>query len=128
MRNFMSKLAKSELAEGIKLLQDLFAAPSKELAVERLEPLRKFLEHQKKDLVFQWLEDNIEDTLAVYSLPIDHRKKMRSTNMVERLNEELKRRSRVVRIFPNEQSCLRLLSAVCIEIAEDWGGRGYLVM
>jgi len=128
MRNFISKLGANDKKEGIKLLQNLFAAPSKEEALNRLAPLKVFLSEKKKDHAFQWLEDNIEDTLAVYSLPEDHHKKMRSTNMIERLNEELKRRSRVVRIFPNEQSCLRLLTAICQEISEDWDNRRYLNM
>jgi putative transposase len=128
MRNFIGKLAKSQQAEGIKLLQDLFNAPSKEAALERLNPLREFLCRQKKESVAQWIEDNIEDTLAVFSLPEEHRRKMRSTNMVERLNEELKRRSKVVRIFPNEQSCLRLLSALCQDFSEAWDERRYLDM
>jgi len=126
MRNFMSKLAKSELAEGIKLLQNVFAADTKEEALNRIKPLYDFLDTHKKENVRQWLEDSIEDTLAVYALPAEHRKKMRTTNMLERLNEELKRRSRVVRIFPNEESCLRLLSALCQETSEAWDGRRYL--
>lgn len=126
MRNFMSKLSARDKKEAIKLLQDLFAAPSKECAIDRLKPLQNFLLKQKKESVAQWLEENIEDALAVYSLPEEHRKKMKSTNMVERLNEELKRRSRVVRIFPNEQSCLRLLTAICQEISEDWDGKPYI--
>lgn len=128
MRNFMSKLAKGELSEGVALLQDLFAAPTKDAALERLKPLQEFLRKQKKEQIFEWLEENIEDTLAVYALPEKHRKKMRSTNMLERHNEELKRRSRVIRIFPNEQSCLRILSAICQETSEAWCGRRYLDM
>ncbi len=127
MRNFMSKLSVGEKKEGIKLLQNLFAAPSKEDAVQRLSPLKHFLFKQKKENVAHWLEDNVEDTLAVYNLPEEHRTKMKSTNMVERLNEELKRRSRVVRIFPNEQSCLRLLTAICQEISEGWDDKPYIL-
>lgn len=56
-----------------------------------------------------WVEDNIEETLSFYSLPHGHHKHLKSTNMLERLNEEIKRRTRVVRIFPNDQSCLRLI-------------------
>lgn len=67
-----------------------------------------------------WVEENIEESLNFYSLPIQHHKHMKSTNMLERLNQELKRRTHVVRIFPNEASCLRLTRAVAIEIHEDW--------
>jgi len=61
-------------------------------------------------------------------LPEEHRKKMKSTNMLERFNQELKRRSVIVRIFPNEASCLRLLSALCQETSESWDRRKYLDM
>ena len=67
-----------------------------------------------------WVEDNIEETLSFYSLPLGHHKHLKSTNMLERLNEEIRRRTRVVRIFPNEQSCLRLVRALAVEIHENW--------
>ena len=67
-----------------------------------------------------WVEENIEETLTFYRLPTEHHKHLKSTNMLERLNEELKRRTRVVRIFPNEASCLRLTRAMAVEIHEDW--------
>lgn len=126
MRNFIGKLAKSEQAEGIMLLKDVFAAGSKIEAKERLKRLETFLCKKKKESIWCWVEENVEDTLAIYELPIQCRKKMKSTNMLERLNQELKRRSRVVRIFPNEQSCLRLLTALCQETSEEWGNRRYL--
>lgn len=126
MRNFIAKLAKNEQQEGVKLLQKVFAAPSKKESLERLQQLRPFLCDHKKEAVFQWLEESIEDALAVYELPEGHRKQMKSTNMLERFNQELKRRSRVVRIFPNEASCLRLLSALCMEQSEEWDGKRYL--
>ncbi|MBM4455614.1 MAG: IS256 family transposase [Verrucomicrobia bacterium] len=68
----------------------------------------------------QWVEDNIEQTLTFYRLPLAHHKHLKSTNMLERVNEELKRRTLVVRIFPNVESCLRLVRALAIEIHEDW--------
>lgn len=68
----------------------------------------------------QWVEDNIEETLAYYRLPQSHHKHLKSTNMLERLNEELKRRTLVVRIFPNADSCLRLVRALAVEIHENW--------
>ena len=67
-----------------------------------------------------WVENNIEDTLTFYRLPREHHKHLKSTNMLERLNEELKRRTHVVRIFPNEASCLRLTRALAAETHEDW--------
>ncbi|TIT00833.1 MAG: IS256 family transposase, partial [Mesorhizobium sp.] len=59
-----------------------------------------------------WVENNIEETLSFYRLPLPHHKHMKSTNMLERLNQEIKRRTLVVRIFPNPQSCLRLVRAL----------------
>jgi putative transposase len=67
-----------------------------------------------------WVEENIEETLTFYRLPESHHKHLKSTNMLERLNEEIKRRTYVVRIFPNSDSCLRLIRALAVEIHEDW--------
>lgn len=67
-----------------------------------------------------WAEENIEETLTFYRLPRQHHKHLKSTNMLERLNEEIKRRTRVVRIFPNKDSCLRLVRALCVETHEAW--------
>ena len=67
-----------------------------------------------------WVEESIEETWTFYDLPIEHHKHMKSTNMLERINEEIKRRTCVVRIFPNEASCLRLVRALAVEIHEDW--------
>ena len=74
-----------------------------------------------------WVEENVEETLSVYRLPREHRKRMKSTNMLERLNEEIRRRTRVARIFPNEGSCLGLVRALAVETHEQWvTGRCYL--
>jgi putative transposase len=67
-----------------------------------------------------WVEANIEETLTFYRLPLSHHKHMKSTNMLERQNEEIKRRTRVVRIFPNAESCLRLIRALAVEMHENW--------
>ena len=67
-----------------------------------------------------WVEANITETLTFYRLPRAHHKHLKSTNMLERLNEEIKRRTLVVRIFPNTESCLRLIRALCVETHEDW--------
>lgn len=67
-----------------------------------------------------WVEENIEETLTFYRLPPQHHKHLKSTNMLERLNEELKRRTHVVRIFPNAASCLRLVRALAVETHENW--------
>jgi transposase-like protein len=76
-----------------------------------------------------WVEANIEETFAFYRLPVEHHKHLKSTNMLERINEEIKRRTLVVRIFPNAASCLRLVRALAAEIHEDWiEGTRYLNM
>ena len=67
-----------------------------------------------------WVESNIEETLTFYRLPLSHHKHMKSTNMLERQHEEIKRRTRVVRIFPNAESCLQLIRALAIEMHENW--------
>jgi transposase-like protein len=67
-----------------------------------------------------WAEEALPQGFTVFSLPAAHRRRLRTTNLVERLNEEIRRRTRVARLFPNEASCLRLVSAVLMEIAEDW--------
>ncbi len=68
----------------------------------------------------EWVEANIEETWTFYRLPRQHHKHLKSTNMLERLNQEFKRRTLVVRIFPDEQSCLRLIRALAAEVHEDW--------
>jgi len=76
-----------------------------------------------------WVEENIEETLTYYRLPLPHHKHMKSTNMLERLNQEIKRRTHVVRIFPNMESCLRLVRALAVETHENWlEGTRYLNM
>lgn len=67
-----------------------------------------------------WVEETIEETWSFYALPPGHRKHLKSTNMLERLNEEFKRRTHIVRIFPNEASCLRLIRALAAEQDEEW--------
>jgi transposase-like protein len=67
-----------------------------------------------------WVETNIEETLTFYRLPRQHHKNLKSTNLLERLNEEIKRRTLVVRIFPNLAACQRLVRALAVEMHENW--------
>jgi transposase-like protein len=67
-----------------------------------------------------WAEETIEETFTFYRLPRQHHKHMKSTNMLERFNEEIKRRTIVLRIFPSEDSCLRLIRALAVETHENW--------
>jgi transposase-like protein len=74
-----------------------------------------------------WLEQNIADGLTVFAFPDPHRRLLRTTNGLERVNQEIRRRTRVVGIFPNDAACVRLVSAIAMEISEEWeGGRAYL--
>ncbi len=67
-----------------------------------------------------WAEEDIPEGFAVFQLPPEHRKRLRTTNMLERQNKEIKRRTRVATLFPNEASLLRLVSAVLVELSDDW--------
>jgi putative transposase len=75
---------------------------------------------QKYPKLCDWAEENIGETFTFYALPVEHHKHLKSTNMLERLNQEIKRRTHVVRIFPNKESCLRLIRALAVEIHEGW--------
>jgi len=102
-------------------------APTLEQAREALaEAVRQIGE--KYPEVARMLDEQGEQMLGVYALPAGHRKRMRSTNMLERWFEEVRRRTQVVRIFPNRASCLRLIAAHAMEANEEWLGRRYLRM
>jgi len=76
-----------------------------------------------------WMEENIPQGFAVFSLPAAHQRRMRTSNAIERVNQELRRRTRVASLFPNEASLLRLISALLCEISEEWlTGKIYLNM
>ena len=75
------------------------------------------------------VEEHIEECLSCLSFPESHRRRIRTTNGQERLSQEIKRRTRVVRIFPNGEACLRLVTALAVEQSEEWvTGRRYLDM
>ena len=67
-----------------------------------------------------WMEANVAEGLTIFSFPAQHRVKIRTTNVIERLNREIKRRTQVASIFPNAKSCLRLVTAVVMEMSEEW--------
>jgi len=76
-----------------------------------------------------WMETNILESLTVMQFPEPHRRRLRTSNLAERVNKEIKRKTRVARIFPNTASCLRLVTAVTMEIHEEWQqGYTYLSM
>ena len=114
---------RKELGTGLRAV---FSARSRELALRSAEELadRWRGSHPK---VAEHIEEHIEECLACLSFPESHRRRIRTTNGLERFNQEIKRRSRVVRIFPNREACLRLVTALAVETSEEWlTGRRYL--
>lgn len=76
-----------------------------------------------------WMEENLPQGFSVFALPVGHQGKLRTSNALERVNQELKRRTRVARLFPNEASLLRLVTALLAETSEEWeSGKTYLNM
>jgi putative transposase len=115
-RDHLPRKAQDDCLQELRWLYD-----RRDLA-EAQKDLAQWLERwgQKYPKLCDWVEENIGETLTFYQLPLQHHKHLKSTNMLERFNEEIKRRTRVVRIFPNEASCLRLIRALAAETHEDW--------
>jgi len=107
---------RSELAED---LRTIFNAPDRFAAESYLAKIVQKYAKTAAQLA-DWLEKNVPESLTVFAFPVSHRRRLRTTNGLERLSREIKRRTRVVSIFPNENSCLRLVSAVLMEIHEEW--------
>jgi transposase-like protein len=116
---------RTEVAASIR---SIFNSQDRADADRRLDiVVRKYEKSAPK--LSHWLADNVPDCLTVFSLPETHRRRLRTSNMLERLNKEIKRRTRVATLFPNEASLLRLVSAVLMEISEEWEtGKIYLRM
>jgi len=127
IRNVLGMVQKNDRQQILSLLHEITGASCIESARSRLhETVDKLTDTHPK--VADLLDMHGEEILAVYALPEHHRKRMRTTNMLERLNEEFRRRTRVIRIFPNEAACIRIVSALAIEINEEWMTRKYLNM
>ena len=126
LRNIISQVSKKDRPQIMEMIKDITAAQSYESARKRMDEVIDTLEktHPK---VSQLLEEHGEEILSVYQLPLHHRRSMKSTNMLERYNQELKRRTRVVRIFPHQESCLRLVTAMAMEMSEEWMIPRYLI-
>ena len=115
-------------AEVAEALRTVFNAPDRPTAERYLAETVKKYEKSASRLA-NWLELNVPDGLACFAFPAPHRRSIRTSNPIERLNREVKRRTQVVGVFPNEASCLRLVSAVLMEISDEWEvGRIYLSM
>jgi len=107
-------------------LRSVFNTADRGEADERLAKLVEKYRRPAPKLA-EWMETNVPEGLAVFALPEPHRRRLRTTNALERLNRELHRRTRVATLFPNETSLLRLVSALAAEISEEWEtGRIYL--
>lgn len=108
------------------LMREIFDSRDLDSARQRVKEI--VVEYEKTAPEFvNWLEENIEEGLTVFSLPPSIRKRLRTSNMMETLNKQIKRRTRVAALFPNPESCLRLVSAVVQEIHEEWVcGKKYL--
>ena len=114
---------KKEVAETIRAI---FNAENMAEA-ERL--LKLAITKYEKDMpqLTAWMQENIFEGLTIFNFTADHRRRLRTSNIAERVNEEIRRRTRVARIFPNSESCERLIAAIVMEISEDWvAGKVYL--
>jgi putative transposase len=120
MRNALEHVPKLELKHQVMdELQATFDAADSTAAREQLQRMVRKYEKQAPQFA-AWLEANVPESLSVLALPTAHRKRLRTTNMLERLNREIKRRTRVATLFPNEASLLRLVTGVLMEISEEW--------
>jgi len=109
-------------------LRAVFNAPDRSEAERQLDMFVKRYQETAPALA-QWAESAIPEGLTVFGFPDMHRRRLRTSNVVERLNKEIRRRSAVATLFPNEASCLRLVTAVVMEISEEWEtGKVYLSM
>jgi transposase-like protein len=120
MKNALAHVPKEEMKkEVIADLQGVLQAADLPAAEEQLKRVVRKYEKTAPKLA-AWIEQNVPESLQVFRLPASHRKRLRTTNMLERLNRELKRRTRVAGLFPNSASLLRLVTALLIETSEEW--------
>lgn len=127
MRNILGSCSvrhRKDVAEKAKLV---FQAPDMKEARRRRDEFIEAFE-KKVPKATACLEEAFDDAMAVMALPEKYRKRLRTTNMQERLNEEVRRRERVIRIFPNDESAWRLIGALLAEQNEQWQSRRYLNM
>jgi transposase-like protein len=128
-RNASSYVPKREMREEVaRKIRSIFNAPDRSEAERLLEKaVEKY--HEKAPKLSLWMEENLPEGFTVFMLPDHQRRRLRTTNMVERLNKEIKRRTKVASLFPNEDSLLRLVSAILMETSEEWEtGKVYLKM
>jgi len=128
-RNLLGTVGAAKRKELASDLKTIFAAPEREMALGLASSVAEKWRGKGQPKVAEHLEEHIEDCLTCLAFPESHRGRIRTTNGLERLNQEIKRRTRVVRIFPNREACLRLVTALAVEQSEEWlTGRRYLDM
>ena len=114
---------RTEIASDIR---DIFNAPELKDAKRLLEKTISKYEKSAPELS-TWMETALPEGFTIFALPKEVRKRLRTSNMLENLNKQIRRRTRVVSIFPNKESCLRLIASVLMEQSDDWeSGRSYL--
>lgn len=128
MRNILDASPKALKSEIQARVRAILEAPDMDTARMLLQQTLAAYE-DKAAKAMRVLERGFDDATAVLTLPERYRKRLRTTNSVERLNEEVRRRERVIRIFPNRESVIRLIGALLMEQDEKWAaGRKYLDM
>ena len=106
-------------ADVAQAIRSIFDAPDLAKAQERLQDVVKQYQGKAPKLA-AWIETQVLEGPTVFALPLSHQRRMRTSNSAERLNQELKRRTRVVRVFPNDASLLRLVTALLVEQSDQW--------
>lgn len=128
-RNLLGMVGTARSKELGADLRAIFAAPDRKQALIIASSMAEKWRGKGNQKVAGHVEEHIEECLTCLAFPESHRRRIRTTNSLERLNQEIKRRTRVVRIFPNKESCLRLVTALAVEQSEEWiTGRRYLDM
>jgi putative transposase len=128
-RNLLGMVSHAKRKELGADLRGIFAAPDRRSVLRLSSSVANKWRKKGSEKVSEHVEERIEECLSCLAFPESHRRRIRTTNGLERLNQEIKRRTRVVRIFPNREACLRLVSALAIEQSEEWlTGRRYLDM
>jgi putative transposase len=128
-RNLLGMVGYARRKELASDLRAIFAATDRKQALTIASSVAERWRQKGNEKVAEHIEEHIEECLSCLAFPESHRRRIRTTNGLERLNQEIKRRTRVVRIFPNEKSCLRLVTALAVEQSEEWStGRRYLDM
>jgi putative transposase len=128
-RNLLGMVGAAKRKELASDLRAIFAAPERVQAMEIAISVAKKWQGKGMEKVAEHLEEHVEECLSCLAFPESHRRRIRTTNGQQRLNQKIKRHTRVVRIFPNRESCLRLVTALAVEQSEEWvTGRRYLDM